>query len=84
MPERSVTVTHDVGLHARPAALFVKTASGFQSEIRVRHSDKTANAKSILEILTLDAGANAELIISAQGADAETALDALEAALKAD
>lgn len=83
MPERIVTVTHDVGLHARPAAQFVKTASGFQSEIKVRNSDKTANAKSILEILTLDAGQNAELVISAEGADADAALEALEAALKA-
>ena len=82
MTERSVQILNKNGLHARPAAQFVKTASGFQSEIRVRHSDKTANAKSILEILTLDAGQNAKLIISAEGA--ETALDALEAALKGD
>jgi phosphotransferase system HPr (HPr) family protein len=83
VPDRDVVVTHDVGLHARPAAQFVKTATGFQSEIKVHHKDKTANAKSILEVLTLDAGNNARLRLTAEGPDAEDALDALESALSA-
>jgi phosphocarrier protein HPr len=82
MPERNVVVTHEVGLHARPAAQFVKTATGFQSDIRVQHRDKSANAKSILEVLTLDAGKDAALTISAEGPDAEEALNLLEAKLK--
>jgi phosphocarrier protein HPr len=82
MPERNVVVTHEVGLHARPAAQFVKTATGFQSDIRVQHRDKSANAKSILEVLTLDAGKDAALTISAEGPDAEEALDVLETKLK--
>jgi phosphocarrier protein HPr len=81
MPERNVVVTHDVGLHARPAAQFVKTANGFSSDIRVHHKDKSANAKSILEVLTLDAGKDANLTIAAEGPDAEEALDALAAKL---
>jgi phosphocarrier protein HPr len=44
----------------------------------VRYKDKNANAKSILEVLSLDAGQNAEVILSAEGDDAEAALDALE------
>jgi phosphocarrier protein HPr len=82
MPERNVVVTHEVGLHARPAAQFVKTATGFKSDIRVQHKDKSANAKSILEVLTLDAGKDAALTISAEGPDAEEALDVLEVKLK--
>ena len=81
MPERNVVVTHEVGLHARPAAQFVKTATGFKSDIRVQHKGKSANAKSILEVLTLDAGKDAALTISAEGPDAEEALDVLEAKL---
>ena len=81
MPERNVVVTHEVGLHARPAAQFVKAATGYKSDIRVKHKDKSANAKSILEVLTLDAGKDAALTISAEGPDAEGALDVLEAKL---
>lgn len=78
MPERKTVVRDEVGLHARPAALFVKQAGRFSSDIRVRYRDKNANAKSILEVLSLDAGQNAEVILSAEGDDAEAALDALE------
>lgn len=78
MPERKVVVGEEVGLHARPAALFVKKAVTFEADIRVSHGDRRANAKSILEVLTLDAGSNAELIISAEGDDALEALDALQ------
>ncbi len=81
MPERNLVVKDDVGLHARPAALFVKLASSFTSDIRVSRGEKSANAKSILDVLSLDAGQNAEITISAEGDDAESALDALGALL---
>lgn len=79
--ERTVTVMAEVGLHARVAASFVKTASRFSSTIRVRHGDREANAKSILEILTLAAAHRAEVTIRADGDDAVEALDALETLL---
>lgn len=79
MPETTVTVRHKVGLHARPASLFVQTAKKFQSDIRVKHGEREANAKSILTVLTLGANQGAVLTLRAEGADAEEALAALTA-----
>lgn len=79
MPERSVIVTHKVGLHARPASIFVQTASKFASEISISCEDRTANAKSILTVLTLGAHQGAEITIKTEGEDAQEALDTLVA-----
>jgi len=78
MPEIKLTVTHEVGLHARPASAFVKTAAKFSSDIDVTHGDVTANAKSILSVLTLGAHKDAEIVVKADGEDADEALKALE------
>jgi phosphocarrier protein HPr len=78
MPEITLTVDHDVGLHARPASLFVQTAAKYSSDIDVTHGEITANAKSILAVLTLGAHQGAEIIIQAEGEDADEALAALE------
>jgi phosphocarrier protein HPr len=79
--ERTVKVMAKVGLHARVAAAFVKTAERFSSTIRVRLGERDANAKSILQILTLGAEHGAEVTIQADGDDAEESIDALEAVL---
>jgi phosphotransferase system HPr (HPr) family protein len=79
MPEKSIIVTHKVGLHARPASVFVQTASKFSSDISVTCEDRTANAKSILTVLTLGAHQGAEITIKAEGEDAQEALDTLVA-----
>jgi phosphocarrier protein HPr len=78
MPEVTVTVNHKVGLHARPASMFVQTAAKYSSDIDVTHGEITANAKSILAVLTLGAHQGAEITIKAEGDDAEDALKALE------
>ena len=78
MPEISLTVNHEVGLHARPASMFVQTAAKFTSDIEVTHGETTVNAKSILAVLTLGAHQGAEIVIKAEGADADDALAALE------
>jgi phosphocarrier protein HPr len=78
MPEIKLTVNHEVGLHARPASMFVQTAAKFSSDIEVTHGETRANAKSILAVLTLGAHKGAEIIISAEGDDADEALKALE------
>jgi phosphocarrier protein HPr len=78
MPEIQLEILHEVGLHARPAALFVQTASKFQSDIHVQNGESSANAKSILEVLTLGAGKGAVITLTAEGEDAEQALSALE------
>lgn len=79
MPESTLTVRHKVGLHARPAALFVQTAKKFNSDIRVSHDEREANAKSILTVLTLGAEQGAVITIRAEGEDADEALAALTA-----
>ena len=83
MKEAKAIVNNKVGLHARPAALFVQTASKFQSEINVSCHDpkenklRTANAKSILGILTLGVFQGIEITIKADGGDEGEAVVAL-------
>jgi len=79
MPEITITVEHEVGLHARPAAMFVQTSKEFGSDIRVTHGERSANAKSILGVLTLGANKGAVINIRAEGEDADDALAALKA-----
>jgi phosphocarrier protein HPr len=81
LAERIVKVMAKVGLHARVAAAFVKTAERFSSTIRVRLGERDANAKSILQILTLGAEHGAEVTIQADGDDADESINALEAVL---
>ncbi len=78
MPEITLTIRHQVGLHARPAASFVQTAKQFESSIIVTHGEREANGKSILKVLTLGAEQGATITIRAEGKDADQALAALE------
>lgn len=75
--QRTVELVNRLGLHARAASKFVQEASRFQAEIRVRHNDEEVNGKSILGLLLLAAPCGSKLTISAEGADAEEALQAL-------
>jgi len=79
MPEITLTIHHKVGLHARPAAMFVRTARQFHSDIKVTHGEREANAKSILSVLTLGAEQGAVITLRAGGEDAGQALEALAA-----
>lgn len=78
MPEIQLTITNKVGLHARPASLLVQEASKFESDITVTTGETSADAKSILAILTLGASQGSEITIRAEGADAVEALEALK------
>jgi len=80
--EATVKLLNKVGLHARPAALFVQTASKFKSHILVRKDEKKANAKSILEVLSLGAEYGSIITIMANGEDAEKAVEALAELVK--
>ncbi|HET9109352.1 MAG TPA: HPr family phosphocarrier protein [Ktedonobacterales bacterium] len=79
MTSNDVTLQDPAGLHARPAALFVKAASRFSSTITVRAGDKRANAKSIVDVLKLGARQGTVVTISAEGADEAEAVAALSA-----
>jgi phosphocarrier protein len=76
--ERKIVINNRSGLHARPAALFVQTASRFKSNITVRKGKQKANGKSIMGILALAAGKGSRVSILAQGEDAELAVGELE------
>lgn len=77
MTSAEVVLHHAAGLHARPAALFVKTASRFQSTITVRAGEKQVNAKSIVAVLTLGAKQGTTITITAEGPDEDTAVQEL-------
>lgn len=84
MPQITLTVHHEAGLHARPAALFVKTAGRFDADLRISHDDREVNAKSLLQVLTLGADQGAVVTIHAEGADAPQALEALRELIESD
>lgn len=75
--EIQVALPGAVALHARPAANFVKTAMRFQSRVTVGVNGKSADAKSILAVLALGATGGTQLMLCAEGDDADAALDAL-------
>jgi len=80
MPAIQLVVHHPAGLHARPAAEFVKTAAKFPCDITVRNvtDDKPpVNAKSILGVLTLGVNQGYEIEIAAEGEGADEALKAI-------
>lgn len=74
---RSVRIGNRYGLHARPAAEFVKTANRFQADVFVRRADLEVNGKSIMGMMMLAAEFGSEITIRADGADSETAVAAL-------
>ena len=79
---REMEIVNKQGIHARPAAMFVKTASRFSSEIFVEKDGEKVNGKSIMGILMLAAGPGSKLTVEANGSDAHAALNELEALVK--
>ena len=79
MVERTVTVCNAHGIHARPAAEIVKLAARFTSNIMLTKDGLEVNGKSIMGVMMLAAECGSEVLIRADGADAEAALDALAA-----
>lgn len=77
MVEKEVTIVPEEGLHARPAAEFVKKAKSYNSDIKVIKGDTEANAKSSLSLMSLGAAQGDKLTIRAEGEDEEEAADAL-------
>jgi len=74
---RGVRIVNSLGLHARPAAAFVKIAGRFASQISVRKEDMEVNGKSIMGMMMLAAECGSELHIRAEGDDAEQAVQEL-------
>ena len=79
---KEMTITNKLGIHARPAAMFVKTANRFECDIFVEKDGERVNGKSIMGLMMLAAGPGSKLIIEAAGDDAAKALVELEGLLK--
>jgi phosphocarrier protein HPr len=74
---RKVKIINTLGLHARPASLFVKVATNFKSEIIVEKDGEEVNGKSLMGLLMLAAASGSEINISAKGEDCVNALQAI-------
>lgn len=77
MIKREVVIRNKIGLHARPAALFVKKAEAFDCEIWISKNGIRVNGKSILSLLTLAAEEGSVIVLEITGPDEEKAFDEL-------
>ncbi|RMF60578.1 MAG: HPr family phosphocarrier protein [Calditrichaeota bacterium] len=78
MIKKTFQIHHKFGIHARPAATFVKVASRFKSDIKVAKDGYIANGKSIMGLMSLGAEYGSVIEITIEGEDAQEAMDALE------
>ncbi|WP_395718068.1 HPr family phosphocarrier protein [Prosthecobacter sp.] len=76
--EKELTIRNKMGMHARPAAQFVKRASKYQCDVWVEKDDEPVNGKSIMGLMMLAAGRGEKIKIIADGNDAEAAVADLE------
>jgi phosphocarrier protein len=81
--EKELTVVNRLGLHARPAAMFVRIASRHRAEIWVAKEGEEVNGKSIMGLMMLAAGQGSKLRIRCDGPDADKAMEELEQLIKA-
>jgi phosphocarrier protein HPr len=79
---KELTVVNKLGIHARPAAMFVKTANRFASEIFVEKDGEKINGKSIMGLMMLALGPGSKLTLHVRGADAQAAINELEALVR--
>jgi phosphotransferase system HPr (HPr) family protein len=84
MVNKNIIIGILVGLHARPASVFSKTAKRFASDVKVKYKEKIVNGKSAIHIITLNAKYGAEVEIIVDGTDEDEALEALTQILKND
>ncbi len=86
MPSRQVTLSNELGLHARASAKFVETAKQFESQISVlvNSGGSAVDGKNIMALLLLEATCGTALKLEAEGVDADAALDALTELIEGD
>lgn len=82
MIRRKVKIVNELGLHARAASLFVKTAQSFASHVQVSRRNVVANGKNIMSVMLLAASRNAMIQLEIDGADEQDAMDALVELIK--
>src|SRR6476660_6902262 len=81
--EKEIPIANRLGLHARPAAMFVRIASRHRSEIWVSKEGEEVNGKSIMGLMMLAAGQGSKLRVRCEGPDAEKAMEELEELINA-
>jgi phosphocarrier protein HPr len=81
--EKDISIVNRLGLHARPAAMFVRIASRYRCDVWVAKEGEEVNGKSIMGLMMLAAGQGSKLHIRCEGADAEKAIGELEELIKA-
>jgi len=79
---KELTITNKLGIHARPAAMFVKIANRFACDIFVEKDGEKINGKSIMGLMMLAAGPGSKLTLHVRGADAQQAIAEIEALFK--
>jgi phosphocarrier protein len=79
---RRILILNESGLHARPVSELVRCAMRFKSEITIEANGKKCSAISIMDIMTADIRKGAEISVTAEGADADKAIEAIENCLK--
>ena len=82
MITKDVTVTNSVGLHARPATLFIQKANGYRSSVWVEMDERRVNAKSLLGVLSMGIVSGTTITLIADGPDEEEALNGLSALIE--
>ena len=82
MIEKSIVITNNTGLHARPAAEFVQVATKFKSKIKVSKAGHEVDARSIVSVLSLGVGKGTEITLKAEGEDEQAAINALVALIQ--
>src|SRR3954453_622947 len=80
--EKEVTIVNRLGLHARPAAMFVRIASRYRSDVWVEKEGERINGKSIMGLMMLAAGQGSKLVIQCEGPDAEKVMEDLETLIR--
>lgn len=79
---KDLWITNKLGIHARPASMFVKTANRFACDVFVEKDRETINGKSIMGLMMLAAGPGSKITVRARGRDASQALTEIEALVK--
>ena len=82
MKSKEFTILNEEGLHARPCAVFVKTANQFESDLRVTKAGVSVDGKSILGLMTLGAGHGSKIVVEADGADESKMIKAIQKIIK--
>ena len=75
---REMAILNQYGIHARPAAMFVKTASKYEADVTVERDSVRVSGKSIMGLMTMEASCGSKIKITAEGVDADQALDELQ------